>query len=67
MLLRLRLLIALQDILKKEDGLYIKYAMGSMLNMRYQVRAWPVYAIQLQYHCSATVVALSLLLGVALP
>ncbi|KAI3428460.1 hypothetical protein D9Q98_007286 [Chlorella vulgaris] len=27
-----------QDILKKEDGLYIKYAMGSMLNMRYQVR-----------------------------
>ena len=29
---------ALQDILKKEDGLYIKYAMGSVLQMRYQVR-----------------------------
>lgn len=27
-----------QDILKKEDGLYIKYAMGNMLDMRYQVR-----------------------------
>jgi len=27
-----------QDILKKEDGAYIKYAMGSMLDMRYQVR-----------------------------
>ncbi|PRW44284.1 DNA (cytosine-5)-methyltransferase CMT1 isoform A [Chlorella sorokiniana] len=26
------------DILKKEDGAYIKYAMGSMLDMRYQVR-----------------------------
>jgi DNA (cytosine-5)-methyltransferase 1 len=25
------------DILKKEDGAYIKYAMGSMLDMRYQV------------------------------
>ena len=30
----------LQDILKKEDGVYIKYAMGSMLNMRYQVGGW---------------------------
>lgn len=27
----------LQDILKKEDGMYIKYAVGSMLEMRYQV------------------------------
>ena len=28
-----------QDILKKEDGAYLKYAMGSMLDIRYQVRA----------------------------
>lgn len=26
-----------QDILRKEDGMYIKYAVGSMLSMRYQV------------------------------
>ena len=31
----------LQDILKKEDGVYIKFAMGSMLNMRYQVGGVP--------------------------
>ena len=28
-----------QDILKKEDGAYLKYAMGSMLDIRYQVRS----------------------------
>lgn len=26
-----------QDMVKKEDGAYLKYAMGSMLHMRYQV------------------------------
>ena len=26
-----------QDILKKEDGAYMKYALGSMLSLRYQV------------------------------